>query len=110
MLETGEPFAMAGIYARGYDHGLGEAENGPVTFAILTTTANEIMQPIHERMPVILPLGREKNWLPPNPSGLFLFPPFSSELMTAYPVTPKMNKTSFNSLEAIRPLENLIAA
>ena len=96
---------MAGIYARGHNHQLGEAENTIVTFAILTTAANEIMQPIHERMPVILPLGHEKNWLPPNPSGLFLFLPFPSELMTAYPVTPKINKASFNQPEAIHPLE-----
>jgi putative SOS response-associated peptidase YedK len=61
------------------------------------------MQPIHERMPVILPLGHEKNWLPPNPSGLFLFPEFPSQLMTAYPVTPKMNKASFNQPDAPLP-------
>jgi putative SOS response-associated peptidase YedK len=61
------------------------------------------MQPIHERMPVILPLGREKNWLPPG-HQLF-FPPFPSELMTAYPVSPKMNKASFNEPEATAPLE-----
>jgi len=53
MLKSGEPFAMAGIYARGRDHQLGDAENTTVTFAILTTAANEIMQPIHERMSVI---------------------------------------------------------
>jgi putative SOS response-associated peptidase YedK len=59
-------------------------------------------------MPVILPLSREKNWLPPTPSGMFVFPPFPSELMTAYPVTPKMNKASFNQPEAILPLEPAI--
>jgi putative SOS response-associated peptidase YedK len=59
-------------------------------------------------MPVILPLGREKTWLPPNPSGMFVFPPFPSELMTAYPVTPKMNKATFNFPEAILPLEPAI--
>jgi putative SOS response-associated peptidase YedK len=68
------------------------------------------MQPIHDRMPVILPLGREKTWLPPNPSGMFIFPPFPSELMTTYPVSPKMNKASFNQPEAIAPLENVIPA
>jgi putative SOS response-associated peptidase YedK len=108
MLKSGEPFAMAGIYARGREHQIGEAENTLVTFAILTTTANEIMQPIHERMPVILPLGREKNWLPPNPSGMVIFPPFASDLMTAYPVSPKMNKASFNQPEAIAPLEPVV--
>jgi putative SOS response-associated peptidase YedK len=105
MLKSGEPFAMASVYARGREHQIGEAENTLVTFAILTTVANELMQPIHERMPVILPLGREKNWLPPNPSGMVIFPPFPSELMTAYPVSPKMNKATFNSPEAILPLE-----
>ena len=103
MLKSGEPFAMAGIYARGADHGIGEAESAPIRFAILTTTANEIMEPIHERMPVILPLHHEKNWLAPNPSGMFIFPEFPSELMTTYPVTPKMSKASFNSPEAIQP-------
>src|ERR1700730_3416217 len=91
---TGEPFAMAGIYARDRDHQIGEAENTVVTFAILTTTANEIMQPIHERMPVILMPGREKQWLPPNPSGMVIFPEFPSDLMTTYPVSPKMNKAT----------------
>ena len=61
-------------------------------------------------MPVILPLGHEKNWLPSNPSGMFIFPPFPSELMTAYPVSPKMNKASFKQPEAILPLEPAIAA
>jgi putative SOS response-associated peptidase YedK len=52
MLKSSEPFAMAGIYARGRDHQIGDAENTTATFAILTTAANELMQPIHERMPV----------------------------------------------------------
>ena len=37
---------------------------------------------------------------------MLIFPPFPSELMTAYPVTPKMNKASFNTPEAIRPPSN----
>jgi putative SOS response-associated peptidase YedK len=77
-----------------------------VNFAILTTKANEAVAHIHERMPVILPIGREKDWLPPG--GVPFFNPFPSELMTAYPVTPKMNKASFNSPEAIAPLEPAI--
>ena len=91
---------MAGIYARG------ESESAPVTFAILTTEANNVMRPVHDRMPVILPLGREKQWLPTG--GVTFFNPFPAELMTAYPVTPKMNKPSFNKPEAIAPLEPAI--
>jgi putative SOS response-associated peptidase YedK len=110
MLKTGEPFAIAGIYARSEATEFESAEHKPVTFAILTTNANEIMQPIHDRMPVILPLGHEKNWLPPNPSGMFVFPPFPAELLTSYPVTPKMNRASFNDPEAIARLEDVIVA
>jgi putative SOS response-associated peptidase YedK len=88
---------MAGIYAR--DHGNHEHFN----FAILTTSANEVMKPIHDRMPVLLPLGHEKIWLPAS-SGMTIFPLFPADLLTAYPVTPKMNRASFNQPEAIVPL------
>lgn len=53
VMKSGEPFAMAGIYSHG------KHEGDPMTFAILTTDANEVMQPVHDRMPVILPLGHE---------------------------------------------------
>jgi putative SOS response-associated peptidase YedK len=86
----------------------GNSDRAPVTFAILTTEANDVMQPIHDRMPVILPLGHEKAWLPASPSGMTVFPPFPAELMTAYAVTPKMNRASFNDQEAILPLHNAI--
>jgi putative SOS response-associated peptidase YedK len=67
MLKSGEPFAMAGIYARSDDHQFGEAESAPVSFAILTTAANEIMQPIHERMPVILSSAARRTGYRPTP-------------------------------------------
>jgi putative SOS response-associated peptidase YedK len=102
-LKSGEPFAMAGIYAREPTE-FETAEKNPVNFAILTTKANEAVSYIHDRMPVILPLGREKSWLPPTPSGLFMFPRISAELLTSYPVTPKMNRASFNDPAAIAPL------
>jgi putative SOS response-associated peptidase YedK len=98
VMKTGEPFAMAGIYAR--DHN----DLNRLNFAILTTSANAVMEPIHDRMPVILPLGSEKKWLPASPSGMVVFPKFPAEFMTAYPVTPKMNRATFNVPEAIAPL------
>jgi SOS response associated peptidase (SRAP) len=96
-MKSGEPFAMAGIYARG------KHEGDPVTFAILTTDANEVMEPVHDRMPVILPLGHEKQWLPPG--GTPYFNQFLAELMMACPVTPKMNRAGFNVPEAIVQLD-----
>jgi putative SOS response-associated peptidase YedK len=81
------------------------AEKNPVNFTILTTKANEAVAHIHDRMPVILPLGRERKWLQPNPSAQSFMPEFPPELLTSYPVTPKMSKASFNSPEAIARLE-----
>jgi hypothetical protein len=57
-------------------------------------------------MPVLLPLGREKDWLPTG--GVTFFNPFPAELMIAYPVTPKMNNARFNEPLAIAPLETTI--
>jgi putative SOS response-associated peptidase YedK len=107
-LKTGEPFAMAGIYAREPTE-FETAEKNPVNFAILTTKANEAVAHIHDRMPVILPLGSEKNWLPPNPTGTLYLPPFPAELITTYPDTPKMNRASFNQPAAIARIEPAIA-
>jgi hypothetical protein len=36
--------------------------------------------------------------------------PFPAELLTTYPVTPKMNRASFNEPAAIAPLDDVIAA
>jgi hypothetical protein len=36
---------------------------------------------------------------------MFMFPRIAVELLTSYPVTPKMNRASFNEPEAIAPLE-----
>jgi putative SOS response-associated peptidase YedK len=106
-LKTGEPFAMAGIYARQPTE-FETAEKNPVNFAILTTKANEAVSDIHDRMPVILPLGREKHWLQVNASGQFFMPEFPPELLTSYPVAPNMNKATFNFPEAILPLDPAI--
>jgi putative SOS response-associated peptidase YedK len=62
VMKSREPFAMAGIYARDHD------DHSRYNFAILTKDANEIMAPVHDRMPVILPLG-EKNGYPPKRHG-----------------------------------------
>ena len=103
-LKTGEPFAMAGIYAR-EPPDLDTAEKNPVNFAILTTKATEAVSYIHDRMPVILPLSREKEWLQPPPTSAHFIPPISAEFLTSYPVTPKMARATFNEPEAVAPLE-----
>lgn len=90
-----EPFAMAGIWARGED---GE----PVTFAILTTAANEVAAAVHDRMPVILPRKGERSWLPPTPSSTTFFP--APGPLTAYRVSTKMNNPRFNEPAVVAPI------
>ena len=98
-LKTGEPFAMAGIYAREPTE-FDTAEKNPVNFAILTTTANDAVGHIHDRMPVILPLRREKNWLPANPTGVFIFPEFPPAVCGSYATLAKRSKSSQLAISA----------
>jgi len=64
-----QPFAFAGLWAtwRPRDGDGGGAPAGDVeplpTCTILTTSANDVVAPLHDRMPVILPPGAEAAWL-----------------------------------------------
>lgn len=58
MLANDEPFAFAGIWDS-WENG----DNIINSYTIITTEANELVREIHERMPVILPVELEKDWL-----------------------------------------------
>jgi putative SOS response-associated peptidase YedK len=58
-MEAGEVFTFAGLSERWSDPDGGTLE----TFTILTTDANELLEPIHPRMPVILPAESRRAWL-----------------------------------------------
>ena len=61
-LRDGEPFAFAGLWDRWQP-----ADGQPLeTCTILTTTPNEVVQRIHDRMPVILPSSAYSVWLDPT--------------------------------------------
>jgi putative SOS response-associated peptidase YedK len=64
-LKTGEPFAMARIYAREPTE-FDTPEKNPVNFAILTTKANEVVSHIQDRMPQPRYLQRPRSHLPPR--------------------------------------------
>lgn len=85
------PFGFAGLYDTWQNP---ESEEATTSFAIITTTANKMLQGIGvKRIPVILPLLYETNWLK---SSLHLseilryLAPFSSEKMNAYPVSDQV--------------------
>jgi putative SOS response-associated peptidase YedK len=59
------------------------------TCTILTTEANDVMRPLHDRMPVILDPTAEARWLDPGTDATSLHSllvPYSGERMEAFPV------------------------
>jgi putative SOS response-associated peptidase YedK len=90
-LRDGRPFAFAGLWERW----LGGDGRPVETCAILTTQANDLVAPVHERMPVILSLRQFADWLDPrrtDPSGLRPWlRPFPADQMSATAVSTHVN-------------------
>ena len=97
----GSPFAFAGLW---------ESWTGPEgeiieSCTILTTDANDLTRPIHDRMPVILKPEDYDLWLDPEvkePELLkSLLRPYPSEEMVVEPVSPKVNKASYDAPDCV---------
>lgn len=90
--------------------GLWESWQDIETCTILTTSANELLEPIHERMPVIIKPENYDFWLDPTiqqPEILApLFEPFPVEQMTATSVSTAVNTPSNDSELCIQPLNS----
>jgi putative SOS response-associated peptidase YedK len=105
-LRDGRAFGFAGLYESW------TSPEGQVvrTCTIITTEANEVMRPIHDRMPVILPRQDEDAWLDPNladPNVLLdLLKPYPSEDMVAYPVSRMVNSSSNDSIDCVKPIDD----
>jgi putative SOS response-associated peptidase YedK len=84
-MRDGRPFALAGLWER-WDGDDGE----PVeSCAIITTTANELLRPVHDRMPVILAPEDYGTWLDPTTPAEQLHAmlrSYPAEAMEAVPV------------------------
>lgn len=101
----GEPLAFAGLWEtwRGADR-----DRDPIyTCTIITTTANETMAPVHDRMPVILPPDLWEKWLDPemrDTDALVKFlKPAPSSLLTLYPISTAVNNVRNKGAELIVP-------
>ena len=73
------------------------------TTCIITTSANKIMEPIHDRMPVIVAPENWQAWLeaPAEEIG-DLVAPFDSTAMQAWPVSRRVNKTGEEGADLIK--------
>lgn len=102
----GDPLAFAGLYERWTD-----AENLREihTCAIITTTPNEMMAKIHDRMPVLLAPQRWDEWLDPGNSNTDslqqLLVPAPEALLSAYAVSTEVNNVRNNHAELLAPIQ-----
>jgi putative SOS response-associated peptidase YedK len=94
------PFAFAGLWERW------ESQEGELveSCTILTTTANEVARPVHDRMPVIVDPPDFGLWL--DPAGKLeqcqaLLRPYSGEGMEAYAATSFVNSPGHQGLQCI---------
>jgi len=80
--------------------------------AIVTTKPNDLMEEIHNRMPVILDKESCKIWLNSEIEDVSLLKsllkPYNSEKMEAYEVDKKVNSPSFSNNDCIIPLEEIL--
>ena len=105
-MRDGSPLAFAGIW-ESWKTAEGESLE---TFAILTTAANSLMAPIHDRIPVILHLTEYELWLDRsvnNPQKLQrLYQPYPAELLQEWEVSTVVNNASHETPETIAPIQS----
>ena len=101
-LASKKPFAFAGLWE------IWRPDDTPLlSCTIITTTPNELVAPIHNRMPVILPPEAYDRWLDPaeHKPGAFddLLVPYPADQMTAYPVSRLVNNPRNDIPDCIVP-------
>ncbi len=102
-MASGEPFAFAGLWE------VWRPDDTPIlSCTIITTRPNQLLAPIHNRMPVILPRAAYARWLDSGEvsSGDLddLLKPYPSEEMTAYPVSRFVNSPMNDEPRCIEPV------
>jgi putative SOS response-associated peptidase YedK len=97
-----ELFAFAGLWEEYED------EDGQMvhTFTIVTTEANNALQSLHSRMPVILSKQAEKTWLSPDAEAdelTEILKPYSATKTRFYTVSSQVNNASLDTPALIQP-------
>jgi len=98
-------FAFAGIYDIWNSPDGGELWSG----SIITTVANPLVSPIHERMPVILDREDMWIWLKDNPVNqlIGMMKSYDSEKMMAVEVSTKVNFAGYDRADCIKPVKTI---
>ena len=96
-----EPFAMAGLWESW------KSPDGSIlrTCCVITTRPNTVMEPIHDRMPVIIAPEHWRRWLSaPIEDVAELIKPYPAESMHAWPVSRRVSKTVEDDAELIEAI------
>ena len=86
-----------------------KSEEGPIqTFTILTTGPNELLEPVHHRMPVILQASEYDTWLDPEIQDSTrlseLLVSFPASEMEGYPVSTYVNNPANQGPRCVEPI------
>jgi putative SOS response-associated peptidase YedK len=77
------------------------------TCAVLTTSANETVAPVHDRMPAILDRGDFEAWLDPGREDVVelqgLLRPYAAGAMEAYPASTRVNRVEVDDPSCLEP-------
>jgi putative SOS response-associated peptidase YedK len=107
--KDGEPLAFAGLWEIWHDSQVGDDAPRIRTFTIITTEANDLLQPIHDRMPVVLPESEWDRWLDPEFEDVdalrHLLVPASDADFEMWPVSNLVNKADNEGAELLEPVE-----
>ncbi len=115
----GEPLAFAGLWSvwkvpDALAGTIGDDDGWLRTCTIVTTRANRLLAPIHDRMPVVLPDTAWDHWLDPRPDRdpdelVELLVPAPDDWFEAYPVSPRVNKVVDKDADLVRPVGDAVA-
>jgi putative SOS response-associated peptidase YedK len=99
-------FSFAGLYDQWCNSG-GVTVS---TYTIVTCTANPLVAPLHDRMPVILSPQDEGRWLDPRPltpgelDGILV--PYPAGVMEVFPVSDRVNSPAADDEQLVQPLDS----
>lgn len=101
----GRPIAFAGLWERWAPR---DSDQQIDSCTIVTTRPNDLMAPVHDRMPAILTDEMIDFWLnteiPPADRLAVVLNPIPSELLTMHPVSTRVNSPRFDDAACIAPL------
>jgi putative SOS response-associated peptidase YedK len=103
-LPDGELFALAGLWEYWKP---AEGGEGLVTCTILTTDPNTLLEPIHDRMPVIIHPDRYRSWLDPRtprPAVEDMVRPWPSDELRAWKISHRVNDANADDVEVLQPI------